>query len=288
MGRTASVLVTGASGKTGLAVVAGLSATGVAVRALVHRGQTIDRLVAAGAAEAEVGDLLDAEDVLRATRGVQAVYHIPPNFHAQEQLIGQRVIQAAQRNQVQRFVYHSVLHPHIPDMPHHWKKLGVETALMESGLTWTILQPASYMQNVLAYLPEVKESGKYQVPYPPETTLSLVDLRDVASVASRAVLGSGLDYGIYELCGPENLTQQEIGDQLARALGQPVQAEALDLVEWMARPGVQAMDAYQRDGLLAMFRYYAAHGFAGNPSVLEGLLGRPPTGFGEFVEREIG
>lgn len=283
----AVVLVTGASGKTGLAVVGALSAGGVPVRALVHRPQAIARVEEAGAAETQVGDLLDVEDMLLATHDVRAIYHIAPNFHPQEQQIGQCVIQAAQQNHIQRIVYHSVLHPQLPTMPHHWKKLEVETELIETGLTWTILQPASYMQNILAYLPEIKATSKYRVPYPPATQLSLVDLGDVAAVASAALTGSLLDFGIYELSGPQALSQQDVAQEIARAIGRPVQAEALDLSEWLARPPVQAMDSYQREGLLAMFRHYAAHGFIGSPSVLEGLLGRPPTRFSSFVEREV-
>jgi len=41
--------------------------------------------------------------------------------------------------------------PPVEAMPHHWQKLRVEEQLFESGLSITILQPAAYMQNVLAY-----------------------------------------------------------------------------------------------------------------------------------------
>ena len=59
-------------------------------------------------------------------------------------------IRAAQSAGVERFVYHSVLHPQVEIMAHHWQKMRVEEQLFESGLSFTILQPAAYMQNVLA------------------------------------------------------------------------------------------------------------------------------------------
>ena len=69
-------------------------------------------------------------------------------------------------------------------MPHHWKKLRVEEMLFESRLPYTILQPATYMQNLLAYWCKIHEEGIFQLPYSVETRLSMVDLNDVAQAAA--------------------------------------------------------------------------------------------------------
>ncbi len=75
-------------------------------------------------------------------------------------------------------------------MPHHRQKLLVEEKLFESGLDYSILQPSAYMQNILGYRNSIR-AGSYPMPYPVSTMLSLVDLNDVAEVASNVITQSG-------------------------------------------------------------------------------------------------
>ena len=69
-------------------------------------------------------------------------------------------------------------------MTHHWNKLRVEETLFESGLSYTILQPASYMQNVLGGWQAIVEHGVYAAPYSVETRMSMVDLEDIAEATA--------------------------------------------------------------------------------------------------------
>ncbi len=73
---------------------------------------------------------------------------------------------------MRRFVYHSVLHPQIEAMPHHWAKMRVEEMLFAAGFDLTILQPTAYMQNILGAWRGIVEDGVFRVPYPVETRLS--------------------------------------------------------------------------------------------------------------------
>lgn len=281
------ILVTGGAGKTGLAVTRALHGVGVSVRAMVHRSASSDRAQSAGANQVLVGKLENQADLERALSSVNAVYAICPNMAPDEFGMLTGLIDAAVRAGVKRFVYHSVLHPQVEAMPHHWQKLRVEERLFESGLEATILQPTSYMQNLKGYWDEVVGQGVYRVPYPVGTRLSLVDLEDVAQAAALVLSQDGHVGATYELCGPDALTQNQIAETLGRALGRRVEAQALPLVEWLARPETQTMDAYQRQTLTAMFRYYAVHGFAGNPNALAWLLDRAPTNLSQVVARDF-
>jgi uncharacterized protein YbjT (DUF2867 family) len=254
---------------------------------MVHRSASSDRAQSAGANQVLVGKLENQADLERALSSVNAVYAICPNMAPDEFGMLTGLIDAAVRAGVKRFVYHSVLHPQVEAMPHHWQKLRVEERLFESGLEATILQPTSYMQNLKGYWDEVVGQGVYRVPYPVGTRLSLVDLEDVAQAAALVLSQDGHVGATYELCGPDALTQNQIAETLGRALGRRVEAQALPLVEWLARPETQTMDAYQRQTLTAMFRYYAAHGFAGNPNALAWLLDRAPTNLSQVVARDF-
>jgi uncharacterized protein YbjT (DUF2867 family) len=185
------ILITGAAGKTGRAVLRALAGRGEPVRALIHRPDQSASLPALGAQEALVGDMLDGADMRRAMDGVRAIYHMAPNVCPDEVRMGQTVISAAQSAGVERVVLHSVLHPHIEAMPHHWQKARVEELLFASSLPFTILQPTAYMQNVATAWDEIVAKGQYPVPYSPETCLSLVDLEDVGQAAARVLTESG-------------------------------------------------------------------------------------------------
>ncbi len=279
------ILVTGAAGKTGRAVIRALARRGVYTRALIHREAQIAVVQKAGATETLMGDMTDPGVLARAVEGIDAVYHICPNMHPEEEKIGANLLEAARVAKVRHFVYHSVLHPQTEDMPHHWHKLRVEERIFKSGLPFTILQPAAYMQNLLAYWPEIVGEGVYRVPYSGEARMSLVDLDDVAEVAAIVLTEPGHEGAIYELAGPEPLTQYEIANILGEVIGQRVRFEMLPLEQWEHTALQRGLSEYAIETLKHMFRYYDAYGFWGNANVLKWLLGRAPTRLADFVRK---
>lgn len=281
------VLVTGAAGKTGRAVIGGLVANGVAVRAFVRNPQQRLAVELLGADQVVEGDLLDGEAVIAAVGGAHSIYHICPNVNPDETDIGRRVITAASEAGVERFALHSVLHPQTEAMPHHWAKLRVEELLLESGLPFTILQPAPYMQNILGQWERIARQGIYSVPYALSSRIAMVDLEDVAAVAVRILSEPHHAGATYELCGPDQLDQIEIATLLGRHLGTTVRAETLPLEVW-SRSANCSPGSYPFETLVSMFRYYERHGMAGSSGVLEWLLDRPPTGLADFLEKQSG
>jgi uncharacterized protein YbjT (DUF2867 family) len=141
------------------------------------------------------------------------------------------------------------------------------------------------MQNILVSWTDIVTQGVYRVPYPVETRLGMVDIGDVAEVAATVLTEAGHSGAIYELAGPEVLTQTEVAQILSEGLRLPVVAEQIPLESWAAGAKAAGLGEYQVETLLKMFRYYENYGFWGSSQVLTWLLGRPPTGFREFVER---
>ncbi len=281
------ILVTGAAGKTGQAVLRALAGRREPVRAFIHRPDQALSLQALGVQETFVGDQLDRAAMQRAVDGVRAIYHIAPNVSPDEIPLGKTVISAAQSADVERLVFHSVLHPHIEAMPHHWQKARVEELLFASGLPFTILQPTAYMQNVAAAWDQISTQGRYPVPYSPETRLSLVDLEDVAQAAARVLTEPGHTGATIEVVGTPAMSQIEIVETLSEQLGRPVTAEVDPLEAWGRRARASGMGEYQVSALTKMFCYYEEHGLVGNPTALTCVLGRQPTSFAAFVRRVI-
>ena len=279
------ILVTGAGGKTGKAVINSLVARGAPVRAFVRGSAHHAALTAMGVSEVVTGEVDDAQALSRAAKGADAIYHICPNVSPQETAFAKAVVAAASSQGVRRLVYHSVLHPQIEAMPHHWNKLRVEELLFGSKLDITILQPTAYMQNSVAEWDRMKSDGIYRVPYPVETKLSLVDLDDVAEAASLVLTSTGHSGATYELVGTPPLSQIEIAEAFGQALNKTVRAKAETVEAWESRARSTGMDDHARGTLIRMFRVYARDGLAGNPNVLGWLLGRPPTSLAAFAAR---
>ena len=90
------IAVSGAGGKTGLAMVAALAKPGVAVRGLVHKSADQAKVLAAGGVESVVGDVGDPATLEMLLENVNAIYHICPNMHPDELAIGATVLGRAQ------------------------------------------------------------------------------------------------------------------------------------------------------------------------------------------------
>jgi uncharacterized protein YbjT (DUF2867 family) len=144
--------------------------------------------------------------------------------------------------------------------------------LQESGLDWTILQPASYFENACGVWDAVRGEGRWPVPYAADAPFTPVALVDVAEVAALTLTDPRHRYATYELAGPEVLTTSDMAEIAGAVLGRDIAVE------------VNRDPADRPPRLQAMFDYYDAHGICGNGTVLAALLHRPPTTWHAWVE----
>lgn len=278
------LLITGAGGKTGKALIKVLSQV-EEVCALVHREQQASVVKDLGAQNVIVGDMRDQSVLHSAMRGARAIYHICPNMSPDETNIGKLVIDAARENGVEHFVYHSVLHPQTEKMKHHWQKMRVEETIFQSGLPFTILQPAPYMQNLLANWERIIEEGVLRVPYSVHSKFSFVDLEDLAAAAKIVLTEPNHFHAIYELAGTEPMSHAEVAEILGHVLKKYVRVEKEEIGDWKLRVG--NMSEYAAANLINMFDYYDQWGLMGNSNVLRWLVKREPTPLESFVRRSL-
>lgn len=276
------ILLTGAAGKTGRSVLKALTSAGADVRVLAHKSDQVDDLLNAGAKEAHYGDIRDPLVLSEAVAGVERIYHIFPNVSSDEFEVSQKLITAARSAGVSHFVYHSVLHPQVEAMPHHWQKMRVEELLFCSGMDFSVIQPCAYMQNILSGWKKIVETGIYSVPYSTSARISVVDLEDIGCAAAKVLMEDGYKNGVFECSGPQALSQDEVAGVISNVLQRSVRAEKQDLQTWVANARLSGMDSYQVDTLVKMFAYYDNYGLVGNPRVLECILGKPPRTLKQF------
>ena len=278
------ILVTGAGGKTGRALIKALSMI-ESVFAFVHREEHVSILGSLGAEKVIVGDMRDETAIRSAMDGVSAIYHICPNMSPDEEVIGRLVIDAARKSGVEHFVYHSVLHPQTEKMKHHWGKMRVEEMIFESGVPFTILQPAPYMQNLLAGWKSIVEDGVLRVPYSVEAKFSFIDLEDIAEAAKIILTEPNHLNATYELAGTSPMSHVEVTEIFRRVLNRDVHAEEEEISDW--RLHTEGLSDHALENLVKMFEYYDQWGLVGNPNELRWVLKREPTSLESFIERTV-
>lgn len=283
------ILVTGANGKTGRAIVKALLTKGEPVRVLVHRPEHIQAIKSLGEMEVIAGDMMDHEVIEEIFIGVRAVYHICPAVNPHEYEIAQTMLKAARLAKVKHFAYHSVLHSVLQEMPHHQQKLKVEALLVNSGIPYTIIQPAVLMQNILESWDLLSQKGILRQKFftTQETQMCMVDLVDVAEAAAIILTSSGHAGATYELCGPENLSLSDMAADIKQHLGHEIKVETPPDEMFSAHLKKHGAGDYQINTLLKMFQHYNEHGFIGNPNVLTWILGRRPNDFSSFILRTL-
>ncbi|MEW2511154.1 NAD(P)H-binding protein [Streptomyces sp. NPDC046870] len=213
------VLVTGASGNVGSLVVRTLSERKVAVRGVVRREKSAAALRARDlpGVEVVVADLADEKAVPALLDGIDAVFLATGNT-ADQLTQEQQVIRAAAAAGVRRLVKLSVGGAS-PDAPLTLARVhyAAEQELASSGLAYTVLRPAFFMDNLLQYVPWIDSSG--QLPLPTgDGAMAMIHAQDIADVAAVELTSELTGNRDLALTGPEALT---IGQALHR-VGQVV------------------------------------------------------------------
>lgn len=279
------VLMIGATGRFAGLVVPELTKRGIWVRALVRSRQAEKFARDRGADETVLGDLEDPRGLISAAVGADGVFYIGPAFHYREASLGVTMVEAARAAGVRKFVYSGVIHPALSRLTNHAAKRPVEEAIYESGMTFTVLQPASFMQNIEQDWDRIIETGVYALPYSPRARVCYVDYRDVAEAAALAFIGDRLDNGTFELCAPGMYSRIQLAGILSEVLGRRIEAGRIDFDAWADSVGIP--DGARRRGMQRLYADYDLHGFpGGNGLALRTILGRQPRSLWQFF-REL-
>ncbi len=188
----------GATGQYAGLVVPALVSKGLSVRALVHDPGKAGQLAGAGVDETVAGDLRDPDSMRAALDGVEGVFLIIPAFAPDTAELGTTLVEAAQAAGVRRLVFSGVYHPSL-SLVNHASTRPIEESLFHSGLEFTVLQPAMFMQGLAGGWVSAADRGVFAMPYSKDSPMSFVDYRDVAEVAAIAFASDDLVNGTFEL-----------------------------------------------------------------------------------------
>ena len=230
-----TVLVTGATGRQGGAVIRHMLPKGWKLKALTRNpdGREAQALARQGV-EVVQGDLEDADSIARAALGVYGIYSVQ-DFWAvgakREVQQGKNVADAAKKADIKHFVYSSVGGAERKTQIPHWEsKWEVENYIRELGLPATVIRPVSFMETY--YIDQVEIGilkGKLADPTRGDKPYQTIATDDIGAFVALAFerpsefIGKAL-----EIAGSE-LTNVEAAQVFSRVLGKPVKFQRIPL-----------------------------------------------------------
>ncbi|WP_439376772.1 NAD(P)H-binding protein [Amycolatopsis lexingtonensis] len=214
-----TILVTGARGNVGRAVLEELVAAGQDVRAASRDATTLD--VPEGVAKVSA-DLEDASTLDAALAGVSAVF-----LYTRPQGI-EGFVKAAEAAGVEHVVLLSSAATLEPESTHSRiarLHLAVEQALAAAPFASTVLHPGAFAANTLSWRADIAE-GVVRTAYP-DSRIGAIHERDIAAVAARVLIDRSHAGESLALTGPEPISFREQAAVLADVLGRPLPVEEL-------------------------------------------------------------
>ncbi|MGB7845604.1 MAG: SDR family oxidoreductase [Candidatus Acidiferrum sp.] len=276
------ILITGASGMVGRAVLEEMRKTKKTVKAMVRNAEDAKK-TPAGVASV-IADFADKASLRRALDGIETLYLVCSPIPQLVELES-NAIDASKERGVRHIVLNSAMGAgdYAKSFP-SWHR-NVEVKLEASGMKYTILRPNGFMQNIVTYnAPSIRAQGAFYAAMGNAKT-SLIDVRDIAVVAAKALTEPRAHAGkTYELNGPQALSSAEVAAKISRVAGRPVQY--VDIPEEAQRKAMleAGMPEWQVTALLELQQYYVSGKCAAVTDVLQKLLGRAPIALDQFLD----
>ncbi|WP_261569373.1 SDR family oxidoreductase [Frankia gtarii] len=277
------ILVTGATGSIGRALVRQLRHDGVAARALV-RDEAKGRALGG---EFAVGDFDDPRSIAAALNGIDRLFLNGAGAQpadGEQPMVRQQtaIIDAARAAGVDRVVKVSVWHAHEGGRlaeGAHWQ---IEQHLKGSGLGWSVLQPSGFMQNFVTGQGSFSADGNLVGAYG-DAAISYIDCEDIAACAATLLTGPRGDGETFLLSGPQALTHTQIAEKLSAALGRTVRYVNLPADELVAALTSQGLPPQFAEDVAVLMQGVARGVPAPTTTAVRDLTGRAPRTFDDFL-----
>jgi uncharacterized protein YbjT (DUF2867 family) len=283
------ILVIGGRSKIGAAVIEELLARGRSVRALARAGESAGL---PDGVEVVLGDLAVPDSLAAAMDGVDRVFLLCGPREDEVEL-NKNAIDAAKRAGLALLVRSSILGAD-PQSPSTFiRDHGIcDAYLRDSGVEHAIVRPNMFMQNIPENtIPAIGEDGVFYA-NAGQARISMVDTRDVGTVAAVMLVEPGHENAEVDVTGAEALSYADVATKLSETLGRTVTyADAPDEAVHQALSGFGLGD-WMVSSLVELFADYRRSGIDGYAALLsdsiQRLTGRPPRTLDQLLAEGLG
>jgi uncharacterized protein YbjT (DUF2867 family) len=274
------ILVTGASGNVGKTVLREVAKSGAKHRAMYRSGAEAAK--APAGTETVIADFAKPETLGAALQDVDRVYVVCSPIPELVPLES-NVIDACVAAGVKHVVLNSALGAEDYDKSFPSWHRKVEEKLKGTRLSYTILRPNSFHQNVVAFFAATIRAQGVFYSSMGDSRVSFLDVRDIAVVAARSLSGREHDGKIYELNGPEAINYTELAARISKVAGREVKHVDIPMDAQMKAILEQGMPEWLATALLDLQQYYLNGKGGERDGLLQKLLGRAPVTMDEFL-----
>ena len=275
------ILLTGATGKTGSATAKALNEKGITFRALIRNEEKRADIESLGG-EVVIGSIENKEAVDQSMVDVETALILLPNSENQLSLEKQLVDSAKQAG-AKRVVKMSSIEA-TPDATSPIPKLHLESEeyIKQSGLSWTMIKPNFYMQNLLASAGTIKDQGKIFLPMG-EGKTGMIDTTDVGKVLAKVLSEDGHESMNHEITGPEILSFNEVAEIFSKGLDKQVDYVDVPLAAYKETLGQFLTNQWHLDAVIDLFKGIADGGIEEKTDTYSELMGESPKSLSEFI-----
>ncbi|RFU49426.1 NAD(P)H-binding protein [Paraburkholderia sp. DHOC27] len=279
-------LITGATGKTGIHTIRHLLDDGHAVRAFVHQEDERSAALAKQGAEVVVGDLLEHDDVIRAMDGVTGAYlcyPVRPGFIQATAYFAD----AARRAGVEVVVDMSQISAREDSKSHaardHWV---AERVLDWSGVPTVHIRPTFFSEWFIFpwVRDQIVQDNAITLPYGEGRHAPIAAEDQARLIAAVLAKPAGHIGKTLPLCGPVELDQQQIADEIGEVLGRKIAYRPSTLEQYREHLQKYGLPDFMIQHFLAIAVDYQNGIFKGADDVIGEITGQAPQTVGAFVK----
>lgn len=279
------ILIAGATGTNGRALLDALPNDDVILRAFV-RSADVARSSIPGDVEVAEGDLANPASLAAAFDGVDKAYVVTAVLPDTVELF-RNFYDAANAAGIRHLVKFSGLGASQDSPSEIIRQHGASDDLLrDSGLTYTIIRPNSFHQNMLWQAEAIATTDTFYLPLG-DAAQSTIDVRDIAEITAKILTSDGHENKAYDLTGPESLTFHDVARIIGAERGKDVTYLAITPQAAEAAMKEQGMPDWSAHALAEIQALFGSGAYAAVLPDAERLLGRRPRAFTDFVRDHI-
>jgi uncharacterized protein YbjT (DUF2867 family) len=270
----AKILILGASGNVGSALVQQLTAAGETVVRATSKKENLQ-------ADQVHYDIAQNVGLEAALEGVDRAFVLMPPGYTNQDVLAAPLFAAARERGLKKVVFMTAMGANAdPNAPMR----KAEIALEQSGIPYNIIRPNWFMQNFNSFwIQGILEQGKIFLPVG-DAKGSFIDARDIAAVAATLLTSDTFANRDFDLTGAESLDHHEVAAILSEVTGKTITYQEVSPEAMRSNLLAAGLPADYSEFLLLILSFFKLGYSAAVLPTVEEITGKAPISFRQYAQ----